>query len=144
MPNFIRLIDFIADTEFQTVLLNALVDLDWEVKEEGLKCFGNILQILLSRCINIYSVEILVQRLKPFCLISAFNICLEDYDRRFLHNTYSILQKLYKYLVENFNIDDLRHKCNDACKSDTNLPVMNNGNQILKFGKTASLQRCAV
>ena len=103
-------------------MTNALVDLDWEVKEEALRYFGDILQFLLNKHVNTKSVQELVQILKPYELIKAFKISLDDYDRRFLHRTYTILHKFHNYLAQNFCPDDLLHECSNDCNRSTKFP----------------------
>ena len=100
-------------------MTNAIVDLDWEVKEEALTCFGNILQLVLNKHINVGNVQELVLILKPYHLVKVFKICLDDYDRRFLHKTYTILQTFHNYLLQKFCRDDLQHECSNDCNSGT-------------------------
>ena len=69
---------------------------------------------------HVDTVEEFVQMLKPFHLIEALNICLGDYDRRLLHKTYVILQKLHNHLVAKFCADDLKHHCGNYCINQDN------------------------
>ena len=96
-------------------------DLDWEVKEETLVCLENILQFVLQKYGNTKSLEELAQILKKFGLVNALTICLADYDQRFLHNTYKVLQKLHAYLAQQFHSDDFQHQFGKTCDGYYNI-----------------------
>jgi hypothetical protein len=104
---------------------------DWEVKEEALNGWDKTLQFVLHIYGNIDSVDEFVQMVKPFHLIEALNICLNDYDRRFLHKTYVILQKLHNHLAVKFSAEVLRHLCGDHCIKQTNIIDSSTHNEIM-------------
>ena len=64
---------------------------------------------------NIKEAEAFVNKLRQLCVIKALNTCLADYEPRFLHKTYLLLQKLRHFLLGKFSIKDLEHKCGNAC-----------------------------
>ena len=64
------------------------------------------------------------------CLVKALNICLADYDQRFLHKTYLILQKLRNHLIKTFQFEDLKHKCGSDCNGYIQFPKVINQIQL--------------
>ena len=70
---------------------------------------------MLDSSKNIKEAESFVNKLRQLCVIKALNTCLTDYEPRFLHKTYLLLQKLRHFLLGKFSISDLEHKCGKAC-----------------------------
>ena len=68
---------------------------------------------------NIKELEDFVNKLGQLCVIKALNTCLTDYEPRFLHKTYLLLQKLRHFLLGKFNIRDLEYKCGNSFEYDT-------------------------
>ena len=95
------------------MLIKALKDFDWEVKEAALGCLGFTLDVIID-CFP-GGIETFVKTLKSYGVVDALILCTQDYDRRFLHKTYAILHKLHEFLSSNFHSDELKHKCNLTC-----------------------------
>ena len=96
------------------MLIKALTDLDWEVKEAALGCLGYTLDVVINDC-ALRGIEKFVKTLNIYGIVDALILCTRDYERRFLHKTYAILHKLHGYLVSNFHSDELTHKCTPTC-----------------------------
>ena len=96
------------------MLIKALEDLDWEVKEAALGCLGYALDVVINDC-SLGGIEKFVKTLNTYGMVDALVLCTRDYDRRFLHKTYDILHKLHGFLFSNFHSDELKHKCNPTC-----------------------------
>ena len=58
---------------------------------------------------NEKNLEDFINKLRPLRIIKALNTCLNDYEPRFLHKTYLVLQKIRNFLVETFNINELKY-----------------------------------
>ena len=84
----------------------------------------------MDSCKNINDVENFVDKLRPLCVIKALNTCLTDYEQRFLHKTYLLLQKLRNFLLKGFSIKDLEHKCGKACSEYDTFPSLKNQFQL--------------
>ena len=110
----------IVDAEYTNRLINALLDLDWEVKEEALSCWDRAMVFFLETNGNVNSFDEFVVNLRPFRIVQALNISLADYDKRFLHKTYVILQKLYNHLKDKFSAEEVKHLCQTGCMQQNN------------------------
>ena len=96
------------------MLIKALKDLDWEVKEAALGCLGYTLDVVMNDC-SLNGTEKFVKTLNIYGIVDALILCTQDYERRFLHKTYVILHKLHGFLSSNFHSDELKHQCNPTC-----------------------------
>ena len=96
------------------MLIKALKDLDWEVKEAALGCLGYMLDVVINDC-PLGGIEEFVKTLNIYGIVDALILSTQDYERRFLHKTYAILHKLHGFLSSNFHSDELKHNCNPTC-----------------------------
>jgi len=98
-----------AAAQYQSMLIKALKDLDWEVKEAALGCLGYTLDVVINDC-SLGGIEKFLKTLNIYGIVDALILCTRDYERRFLHKTYVILHKLHGFLSSNFHSDELKHK----------------------------------
>ena len=83
--------------------------MDWEVKEEAIKCLETIIDAFLNSNNNEKNLEDFINKLWSLKIIKALSTCLDDYEPRFLHKSYMVLQKIRKFLVETFNMNELKY-----------------------------------
>ena len=102
------------------MLIKALKDFDWEVKEAALGCLGYTLDVVINDC-SLSGIEKFVKTLNIYGIVDALILCTRDYERRFLHKTYAILHKLHGFLSSNFHSDELKHECNPTCDENYDL-----------------------
>ena len=82
---------------------------------------------------NEKNLEDFINKLRPLRIIHALSRCLNDYEPRFLHKTYLILQKIRNFLVETFNINELKYNGETSGHEYIQFPNMASLNQSKEY-----------